>query len=169
MFTMSLSQLLGEDRFQDIEKIKTIGSTYMAVSGLSPEKQVSSSRCHKSCVLDLRDVTQECETSSSISGGRLMIYFTCPEGNLLLAQCCLWSLVTLQRTSSYRKWMDRCLELCRFLAWMVLWCAFESWKLFMSPHWLYCSSWPRTVQAWVFRTCSPLQTRSLGEKNGHIK
>lgn len=34
------SQLLGEDRFQDIEKIKTIGSTYMAVSGLSPEKQV---------------------------------------------------------------------------------------------------------------------------------
>jgi len=32
--------LLGEDRFQDIEKIKTIGSTYMAVSGLSPEKQV---------------------------------------------------------------------------------------------------------------------------------
>lgn len=35
-----LFQLLGEDRFQDIEKIKTIGSTYMAVSGLSPEKQV---------------------------------------------------------------------------------------------------------------------------------
>ncbi len=33
-------QLLGEERFQDIEKIKTIGSTYMAVSGLSPEKQV---------------------------------------------------------------------------------------------------------------------------------
>ncbi|KAK1879533.1 Adenylate cyclase type 8, partial [Dissostichus eleginoides] len=32
-------ELLGEDRFQDIEKIKTIGSTYMAVSGLSPEKQ----------------------------------------------------------------------------------------------------------------------------------
>lgn len=36
----ALFQLLGEDRFQDIEKIKTIGSTYMAVSGLSPEKQV---------------------------------------------------------------------------------------------------------------------------------
>ncbi|XP_029447901.1 adenylate cyclase type 8 isoform X2 [Rhinatrema bivittatum] len=32
-------ELLGEERFQDIEKIKTIGSTYMAVSGLSPEKQ----------------------------------------------------------------------------------------------------------------------------------
>uniref|UniRef100_A0A3P9MLA2 adenylate cyclase n=1 Tax=Oryzias latipes TaxID=8090 RepID=A0A3P9MLA2_ORYLA len=32
-------ELLGEDRFQDIEKIKTIGSTYMAVSGLSPDKQ----------------------------------------------------------------------------------------------------------------------------------
>lgn len=37
---LGLFQLLGEDRFQDIEKIKTIGSTYMAVSGLSPEKQV---------------------------------------------------------------------------------------------------------------------------------
>ncbi|KAM8849226.1 adenylate cyclase type 8 isoform 1-T1 [Spinachia spinachia] len=34
-------ELLGEDRFQDIEKIKTIGSTYMAVSGLSPEKQLT--------------------------------------------------------------------------------------------------------------------------------
>lgn len=44
MLRISLSQLLGEDRFQDIEKIKTIGSTYMAVSGLSPEKQVRSSR-----------------------------------------------------------------------------------------------------------------------------
>ncbi|KAK6491792.1 adenylate cyclase type 8 isoform X1, partial [Huso huso] len=33
-------ELLGEERFQDIEKIKTIGSTYMAVSGLSSEKQV---------------------------------------------------------------------------------------------------------------------------------
>uniref|UniRef100_A0A673MCC3 adenylate cyclase n=1 Tax=Sinocyclocheilus rhinocerous TaxID=307959 RepID=A0A673MCC3_9TELE len=32
-------ELLEEERFQDIEKIKTIGSTYMAVSGLSPEKQ----------------------------------------------------------------------------------------------------------------------------------
>ncbi|XP_069477739.1 adenylate cyclase type 8 isoform X2 [Ambystoma mexicanum] len=32
-------ELLGEERFQDIEKIKTIGSTYMTVSGLSPEKQ----------------------------------------------------------------------------------------------------------------------------------
>ncbi|CAH2285940.1 adenylate cyclase type 8 isoform X1 [Pelobates cultripes] len=32
-------ELLDEERFQDIEKIKTIGSTYMAVSGLSPEKQ----------------------------------------------------------------------------------------------------------------------------------
>lgn len=37
---LDLFQLLSEDRFQDIEKIKTIGSTYMAVSGLSPEKQV---------------------------------------------------------------------------------------------------------------------------------
>lgn len=51
---LSSPQLLGEDRFQDIEKIKTIGSTYMAVSGLSPEKQVSVSRSrsgasHTSC------------------------------------------------------------------------------------------------------------------------
>ncbi|TRY88305.1 hypothetical protein DNTS_016696 [Danionella cerebrum] len=33
-------ELLEEPYFQDIEKIKTIGSCYMAASGLSPEKQV---------------------------------------------------------------------------------------------------------------------------------
>lgn len=42
MSLYDFSKLLGEERFQDIEKIKTIGSTYMAVSGLSPEKQVRS-------------------------------------------------------------------------------------------------------------------------------
>lgn len=52
-----MSQLLGEDRFQDIEKIKTIGSTYMAVSGLSPEKQVRSSRFHSVCMLTCRTVS----------------------------------------------------------------------------------------------------------------
>lgn len=44
-------QLLGEDRFQDIEKIKTIGSTYMAVSGLSPEKQVKHEKLMISIIL----------------------------------------------------------------------------------------------------------------------
>uniref|UniRef100_H3CRE1 Adenylate cyclase type 8 n=1 Tax=Tetraodon nigroviridis TaxID=99883 RepID=H3CRE1_TETNG len=42
-------ELLGEDRFQDIEKIKTIGSTYMAVSGLSPEKQIGSLLVRQQC------------------------------------------------------------------------------------------------------------------------
>ncbi|XP_078253447.1 adenylate cyclase type 8 isoform X2 [Rhinoraja longicauda] len=44
-------ELLGEERFQDIEKIKTIGSTYMAVSGLSPEKQNSEEKWGHLCAL----------------------------------------------------------------------------------------------------------------------
>ncbi|KAM9197993.1 adenylate cyclase type 8 isoform 1-T1 [Dugong dugon] len=44
-------ELLGEDRFQDIEKIKTIGSTYMAVSGLSPEKQQCEDKWDHLCAL----------------------------------------------------------------------------------------------------------------------
>ncbi|XP_014686828.1 adenylate cyclase type 8 isoform X4 [Equus asinus] len=44
-------ELLGEDRFQDIEKIKTIGSTYMAVSGLSPEKQHCEDKWGHLCAL----------------------------------------------------------------------------------------------------------------------
>lgn len=34
-------QLLAEPRFNCIEKIKTIGETYMAASGIKPESQVS--------------------------------------------------------------------------------------------------------------------------------
>ncbi|TMS09372.1 Adenylate cyclase type 8, partial [Larimichthys crocea] len=44
-------QLLDEERFQDIEKIKTIGSTYMAVSGLSPEKQQCEDKWGHLCAL----------------------------------------------------------------------------------------------------------------------
>ncbi|CAB1446586.1 unnamed protein product [Pleuronectes platessa] len=44
-------ELLGEDRFQDIEKIKTIGSTYMVVSGLSPEKQQCEDKWGHLCAL----------------------------------------------------------------------------------------------------------------------
>ncbi|XP_018769488.3 adenylate cyclase type 8 isoform X2 [Serinus canaria] len=44
-------ELLGEERFQDIEKIKTIGSTYMAVSGLSPEKQQCEDKWGHLCAL----------------------------------------------------------------------------------------------------------------------
>lgn len=36
-----LVQLLDECYFQDVEKIKTIGSSYMAASGLSPDREVS--------------------------------------------------------------------------------------------------------------------------------
>ncbi|KTG07284.1 hypothetical protein cypCar_00024114 [Cyprinus carpio] len=45
------NELLGEERFQDIEKIKTIGSTYMAVSGLSPEKQQCEDKWGHLCAL----------------------------------------------------------------------------------------------------------------------
>ena len=33
-------QLLDEDRFRGIDKIKTIGSTYMATIGLMPDLQI---------------------------------------------------------------------------------------------------------------------------------
>ncbi|XP_054614568.1 adenylate cyclase type 8 isoform X4 [Dunckerocampus dactyliophorus] len=46
------NELLGEERFQDIEKIKTIGSTYMAVSGLSPEKQCEDKWGHLCALAD---------------------------------------------------------------------------------------------------------------------
>ncbi|TNN30523.1 Adenylate cyclase type 8 [Liparis tanakae] len=61
-------ELLGEDRFQDIEKIKTIGSTYMAVSGLSPEKQVrrEAGKHRASSLLTTRGASSGCiEVSSS--------------------------------------------------------------------------------------------------------
>ena len=35
---LSLTQLLNESRFRDVDKIKTIGSTYMAAVGLKPER-----------------------------------------------------------------------------------------------------------------------------------
>ncbi|XP_048384909.1 adenylate cyclase type 8 isoform X2 [Stegostoma tigrinum] len=44
-------ELLIQERFQDIEKIKTIGSTYMAVSGLSPEKQHCDEKWGHLCAL----------------------------------------------------------------------------------------------------------------------
>lgn len=40
LLLLSVEQLLEETYFLDIEKIKTIGSCYMAASGLSPNKQV---------------------------------------------------------------------------------------------------------------------------------
>uniref|UniRef100_UPI0035900FC4 adenylate cyclase type 8 n=1 Tax=Myxine glutinosa TaxID=7769 RepID=UPI0035900FC4 len=44
-------ELLSEDRFQDIEKIKTIGSTYMAASGLSPDKKDAEDEWAHLCTL----------------------------------------------------------------------------------------------------------------------
>lgn len=37
-------KLLSEPRFQCIEKIKTIGETYMAAAGIKPESQVSNKK-----------------------------------------------------------------------------------------------------------------------------
>lgn len=53
-------QLLDESYFQDVEKIKTMGSSYMAASGLSPNRQVSppllqTSQPHKNQHLDKRE------------------------------------------------------------------------------------------------------------------
>jgi len=38
---VDFDELLSEPRFQCIEKIKTIGETYMAAAGIKPESQVS--------------------------------------------------------------------------------------------------------------------------------
>lgn len=37
---LSLFQLLGEERFKAIDKIKTVGSTYMAAVGLMPDLRI---------------------------------------------------------------------------------------------------------------------------------
>lgn len=41
LFIVDFDELLDEERFDSIEKIKTVGSTYMAASGLNPSKKVS--------------------------------------------------------------------------------------------------------------------------------
>lgn len=48
-------QLLGEDRFDAIDKIKTVGSTYMAAVGLIPDKKMSddaSTRKHMATLVE---------------------------------------------------------------------------------------------------------------------
>ena len=41
MFSVDFDELLDSDNFIYVEKIKTIGSTYMAASGLNPDLEVS--------------------------------------------------------------------------------------------------------------------------------
>lgn len=51
----SIFQLLGEDRFSAIDKIKTVGSTYMAAVGLIPDKKMTdeaSSRKHMATLVE---------------------------------------------------------------------------------------------------------------------
>ena len=43
LFTVDFDELLDSDNFVHVEKIKTIGSTYMAASGLNPDLEVSGS------------------------------------------------------------------------------------------------------------------------------
>lgn len=42
MFAVDFDKLLMQPRFKAIEKIKTIGATYMAASGLNPNHKVKS-------------------------------------------------------------------------------------------------------------------------------
>ena len=44
MKSLVSTQLIGEDRFRAIDKIKTIGSTYMAAVGLIPEFRIASEK-----------------------------------------------------------------------------------------------------------------------------
>lgn len=39
-FSADFDELLDEPRFKSIEKIKTVGATYMAASGLNPSQKV---------------------------------------------------------------------------------------------------------------------------------
>lgn len=39
-FSFTFPQLLGEERFKAIDKIKTVGSTYMAAVGLMPDLRI---------------------------------------------------------------------------------------------------------------------------------
>lgn len=41
IFSVDFDKLLMQPRFKSIEKIKTIGATYMAASGLNPNHRVS--------------------------------------------------------------------------------------------------------------------------------
>ena len=41
-FIVDFDEVLDEERFRSVDKIKTIGSTYMAASGLNPTPHVSS-------------------------------------------------------------------------------------------------------------------------------
>jgi len=40
-FPADFDELLDEPRFKNIEKVKTVGATYMAASGLNPSQKVS--------------------------------------------------------------------------------------------------------------------------------
>ena len=58
-YLFGLFQLLSEQRFQCIEKIKTIGETYMAAAGIKPESQVSIGNKNinrYSCILNLSEI-----------------------------------------------------------------------------------------------------------------
>ena len=59
-YLFGLFQLLSEQRFQCIEKIKTIGETYMAAAGIKPESQVSIGNKKNinrySCILNLSEI-----------------------------------------------------------------------------------------------------------------
>lgn len=39
-FLVDFDELLGEQRFNSIEKVKTVGASYMAASGLNPSHRV---------------------------------------------------------------------------------------------------------------------------------
>jgi hypothetical protein len=50
---VDFNELLDESRFASIEKIKTIGSTYMAVSGLDPVQKTATNVVRKTSKYNL--------------------------------------------------------------------------------------------------------------------
>lgn len=88
-------QLLGEDRFSAIDKIKTVGSTYMAAVGLIPDKKMTdeaSSRKHMATLVEfvfaMRDKLKDINDNSYNN-------FMLRVGEYLALWCTYTSLITL--------------------------------------------------------------------------
>ena len=52
LFSVDFDEILDDEKFQSIEKIKTVGSTYMAASGINPLKDEADKYSHLCDLVD---------------------------------------------------------------------------------------------------------------------
>lgn len=80
-------QLLGEDRFSSIDKIKTVGSTYMAAVGLIPDKKMmdeASTRKHMATLVEfvfamrdkLKDINDNSYNNFMLRVGKTLLCYS---------------------------------------------------------------------------------------------